>query len=155
MKRKLLIISLLLGTFLHVQAQNNVTLVLWHPDGTTTDVELFTKPNVFFRNDSVFVTSTVADLKFAQSDIRRFSYKGNGTGIALPQNEKNFTRENGQLVFNGVKTTDNIALYTVDGIRVPVQFTHHNGKVCLPLNVIPKGIYVLSVNGKTCKFTKK
>ena len=63
MKKNILIISLLLGTFLHVQAQNNATLVLWHPDGTTTDVELFTQPNVFFRNDSVYVTSTVADLK--------------------------------------------------------------------------------------------
>lgn len=155
MKKSLLIILQLLGTFLHVQAQNNATLVLWHPDGKTTDVELYTQPNVFFRNDSVYVTSSVVDLKFAQNDIRRFSYKGKGTGIAQSQTEKKFTQESGQLIFNGVKTTDSIAFYTVDGIHVPVQFILHNGKVCLPLNIIPKGIYVLSVNGKTCKFTKK
>ena len=154
--RKLLIFTFsLLFSVLYVEAQNNATLVLWHTDGTTTDVELFTQPNVFFRNDSVIVTSTVADLKFAQSGIRHFSYKGNGTGIDLPQKEKIFTQENSQLVFNCVKTTDNIALFTVDGIRVPVRFTHHNDKVYLPLNIIPKGIYVLSFNGKTCKFVKK
>ena len=87
MKKSLLIILLLLGTFLHVQAQNNATLVLWHPDGKTTDVELFTQPRVQFLNDSVFITSTVLDLKYEAKDILRFSYKGNGTGISLPQSE--------------------------------------------------------------------
>ena len=155
MKKSLLIILLLLGTFLHVQAQNNATLVLWHPDGKTTDVELFTQPRVQFLNDSVFITSTVLDLKYEAKDILRFSYKGNGTGIALPQSETNYQQENGQLVFNGVKLSDRVALYTTNGIRVPVRLSSANGHVSLPLSSVPKGVYVLNVNGKTTKFTRK
>ena len=155
MKKSLLIILQLLGTFLHVQAQNNATLVLWHPDGKTTDVELFTQPRVQFLNDSVFITSTVLDLKYEAKDILRFSYKGNGTGIALPQSETNYQQENGQLVFNGVKLSDRVALYTTNGIRVPVRLSSANGHVSLPLSSVPKGVYVLNVNGKTTKFTRK
>lgn len=155
MKKSLLIILLLLGTFLHVQAQNNATLVLWHPDGKTTDVELFTQPRVQFLNDSVFITSTVLDLKYEAKDILRFSYKGNGTGISLPQSETIYQQENGQLVFNGVKLSDRVALYTTNGIRVPVRLSSANGHVSLPLSSVPKGVYVLNVNGKTTKFTRK
>lgn len=155
MKKNLVIISLLLGMFLHVQAQNNATLVLWHPDGKTTDVELFTLPRVQFLNDSVFITSTVLDMKFDAKEILRFSYKGKGTGISLPQSETNYTQENGQLVFNGVKLSDQVALYTTNGIRVPVRLSSVNGNVSLPLSSVPKGVYVLNVNGKTTKFTRK
>lgn len=155
MKRKFLIFSLLLGTFLHVLAQNSATLVLWHPNGKTTDVELFTQPRVQFLNDSVFITSTVLDLRFEAKEILRFSYKGKGTGISLPQSETNYSQENGQLVFNGVKLSDHVALYTTNGIRVPVRLSSINGNVSLPLSSVPKGVYVLNVNGKTSKFTRK
>ena len=135
--------------------QSDVALVMWHPDGSTTDVELYTQPQVLFQNDSVFVTSPVADLKYAASDVLRFTYKGNGTGIESPKMERNVTQENGQLVFNGVENMDDIALYTIDGMRVPVRLLQGDGNVFLPLNSIPKGMYVLNVNGKTSKFTKK
>lgn len=155
MRKFLFALSIMLGLGIPVFAQGNATLVLWHPDGTTTDVELFNQPRVQFLNDSVFITSTVLALKYDAKDILRFSYKGNGTGISLPQSETNYEQENGQLVFNGVKLTDHVALYTTNGIRVPVRLSSVNGHVSLPLSSVPKGVYVLNVNGKTSKFTKK
>lgn len=155
MKKYLLTLAMILGLGIHSHAQGNATLVLWHANGTTTDVELFTQPRVQFLNDSVFITSTVLDLKYEAKDILRFSYKGNGTGISLPQSETNYQQENGQLVFNGVKLSDHVALYTTNGIRVPVRLSSVNGKVSLPLSSVPKGVYVLNVNGKTTKFTRK
>ena len=153
--KKLLVVLLWLGMIHPVHAQNNATLVLWHPDGKTTDVALFTQPRVQFLNDSVLITSTVLDLKFEAKDILRFSYKGDGTGIALPQSETQYQQENGQLVFNGVKPSDHVALYTTNGIRVPVRLSSVNGNASLPLSSVPKGVYVLKVNGKTTKFTRK
>ena len=155
MKKYLLTLAMMLGMGIHALAQGNATLVLWHPNGTTTEVELYKQPRVRFLNDSVFITSTVLDLKYDAKDILRFSYKGNGTGISLPQSETNYQQENGQLVFNGVKLTDHVALYTTNGIRVPVRLSSVNGHVSLPLSSVPKGVYVLNVNGKTSKFTKK
>ena len=155
MKKYLLTLAMILGLGIHSHAQGNATLVLWHPDGMTTEVELYKQPRVQFLNDSVFITSTVLDLKFEAKEILRFSYKGKGTGIALPQSETNYMQENGQLLFNGVKLTDHVALYTTNGIRVPVRLSSVNGHVSLPLSSVPKGVYVLNVNGKTTKFTRK
>lgn len=155
MKRLNTLILALLMFALNASAQNNATLVLHHADGTTTDVELFTQPLVLFQNDSVYVTSPVADLRYAESEILRFSYKGYETGIVLPKSEKYFKQENDLLIFNGVKKNDGIALFTTDGIRVPVQLNYINGDVCLHLNALPKGVYILSVNGKTSKIIKK
>ena len=100
----------MLGMGISVLAQGNATLVLWHPDGTTTEVELYKQPRVQFLSDSVFITSTVLDMKYRADEVLRFSYKGEGTGIALQQAETNYSLEDGQLVFHGVKTTDQVAL---------------------------------------------
>lgn len=131
------------------------TLVLWHSDGTTTDVELFTQPNVLFKDNKVFVTSSVASLEYDEKDIVRFTYKGKSTGITSPSIESNYSQENGQIVFHDIKSTDKIALYKTNGIRVPVRLVIHGNSATLPLSSIPSGIYLLFVNGRTSKFMKK
>ena len=50
---------------------------------------------------------------------------------------------------------DKIAVYTANGIRVPARITRSGSTATLPLNTIPSGVYMLSVNGRTSKFTKK
>ena len=154
MKTKLisLIALLLIVGGMKAQAQ---TLVLWHSDGTTTDVELFTKPNVLFKNSKVFVTSSVASLEYDEKDIVRFTYKGKSSGIASPSIESNYSQENGQIVFHDIKSTDKVALYKTNGILVPVHLNIHGNSATLPLSSIPSGIYLLYVNGLTSKFTKK
>ncbi len=145
----------MLGMGIPALAQGNATLVLWHPGGTTTEVELYKQPRVQFLNDSVFITSTVLDMKYPANEILRFSYKGEGTGIAMPQSETAYSQEDGRLVFKGVKSTDHVALYNANGIRVPARLSTAGNEVSLSLSSIPQGVYVLSVNGKTSKFTKK
>ena len=46
-------------------------------------------------------------------------------------------------------------IYAVNGIRVPVSLQHSGSSAILPLSTIPSGVYVLSVNGRTSKFTKR
>lgn len=154
MKTKLIsfIALLLISWGVKAQAQ---TLVLWHSDGTTTDVELFTQPNVLFKNNKVFVTSSVASLEYDEKDVVRFTYKGKSTGITSPSMDSNYSQENGQVVFHEIKSTDKIALYKTNGIRVPVCLVIHGNSATLPLSSIPSGIYLLCVNGRTSKFTKK
>ena len=153
-KKQTLLLALLLMIIgsMKVQAQ---TLVLWHADGSTTDVELFTQPNVQFKNDKVLVTSSVINIEFDKQDVIRFTYKGKNTGIASPLHDSDYSQENGQIVFHNVKSTDKIALYKINGIRVPVRLALQDDSVTLSLSSIPSGIYFLSVNGRTTKFTKK
>ena len=149
-KRQLIFITLLLV----VSGLRAQTLVLHHADGSTTDVELFTQPQVKFQNDKVLITSTVLNMEFAKEDVLRFTYKGGSLSVSSPSAKSNVSQENGQLVFHGVKSTDKIAVYTVKGIRVPVSLRHSGTTATLPLSQIPQGVYLLSVNGRTSKFTK-
>ena len=135
-----------------LQAQ---TLVLHHSDGTTTDVELYTQPQVKFQNDKVLITSTVLDMEYSKSDVLKFTYKGGTLGIYSPKEQADYSQENGQLVFHGIKSTDKLAVYAVNGIRVPVRLQHSGSSATLSLSSIPSGVYVLSVNGRTSKFTKR
>lgn len=75
MKRLTIILFLSLIALLS-HAQGGATLVLWHADGTTTEVELNTMPKVEFHGDSVCFISSFLDMKYPKEDILRFSYKG-------------------------------------------------------------------------------
>ena len=130
------------------------TLVLHHADGTTTDVELYTQPQVLFENDKVLIVSTVLNMEYPKDDVLRFTYKGSANSIKSPQADADFTREGGQLVFHGIQPTAAIAVYTANGIRVPVTVQRSGTSATLPLSAIPSGVYLLSVNGRTSKFTK-
>ena len=154
MKKILTLFVLFLMTIPSLKAQNNATLVLWHADGTTTDVALYLMPRVEFKNDKVIITSTILDMEYPKSDILRFSYKGNGTDIKTPKSEADYSQEGDRLVFHGVSSTDRVAVYTSNGIRVPVHLSATNDGVTLSLTSIPQGVYILSVNGRTSKFTR-
>ena len=154
-KRTTRILTLLCLLFLVGISQTTAqTLVLWHADGTTTDVELYTKPQVKFQNDKVYIKSTVLNMEYPKENILRFTYKGGALGITNPSNNADYSQEDGQLVFHGLKETDVIAVYKTNGIRVPVSITRSGDTATLPLSAIPSGVYLLNVNGKTSKFTK-
>lgn len=155
MRKKIITTITMLLTIFGCGTANSQTLVVWHKDGTTMDVELYTQPQVQFANDKVYITSSVINLEYEANNVLRFTYKGKDTSISSPKNETDYTQEGDKLVFHGINSTDKMALYRVDGIRVPVNFIYNGNDAILSLSSIPSGIYVLSVNGKTSKFTKK
>jgi hypothetical protein len=150
---KMMMVCLL--TLLGVSTAKSQTLVLWHANGTTTDVELYTQPQVKFENDKVLITSTVLDMEFPKQDVLRFTYKGGTLGISSPRGKADVSQENGQLVFHGIKSSDKIAVYNTKGIRVPIKLQHSGSTATLPLSAIHSGVYLLNVNGRTSKFTKR
>lgn len=134
------------------------TLVLWHANGKTTEISLSKKPRVTFSADKVLVKGSGINFEYSANDIVKFTYKKEDVvnDIDAPNNEVNFFRDEEHIVFNGIKSTDEVALYKLNGSRVPVQLTHSDdNKVTLSLSGIPSGIYILKVNGKTTKITKQ
>lgn len=131
------------------------TLVLHHANGTTTDVELLTQPQVKFQNDKMLITSTVLNMEYPKENVLTFTFKGKTSGIKGVKGNVFYTQENGQLVFHGIKSTESIAIYNAKGVRIPVSIQCSGETVTLPLSSIPSGVYLLSVNGKSSKFTKK
>lgn len=155
MKTRLTTLLFLLLTTLCGTTAQGQTLVLWHPGGSTTDVELYTQPKVLFQDGKVIVTSAVANLEYDAKNILRFTYKGISTGISSSSVKSGYTQENDCLVFHDVKSTDKIALYKPNGIRIPARIIIQGTDAMLPIAQIPSGVYLLSVNGRTSKFTKK
>ena len=147
-----LVLLLLLAA--NSRAQGNATLVLWHSDGTQTDIELFTMPQISFSGDQVVITSDVLNMEYPKTNVLRFTFKGNGTGIKAPQADADYSIRDGQLTFHGISSTDRVAVYNASGIRVPARFAVNGSDISLSLSSIPSGVYILSVNGNTSKFTR-
>lgn len=156
MKKQVKMISFFvcLMTLIGIGTASAQTLVLHHADGTITDVELYLMPRIQFQNDHVLITSSVLDMDYPKENVLRFSYKGVTDDVKAVKRDADYSRENGQLVFHGIGQTDKVAVYNTNGIRVPVRLSRSGNDVTLPLASIPSGVYVLSVNGRTSKFSK-
>ena len=153
-KQLLSYFALLLMIFSSHQAVAQ-TLVLHHANGTTTDVELYNMPLIQFDGDKVTITSTVLDMEYPKADILRFTYRGSADAIKAVKAEADYSIKDGQLVFHGISQSADVAVYNASGVRVPARLLRHDDNVSLSLASIPAGVYVLSVNGKTSKFTKR
>ena len=152
-KLKPIVFLLLFGkVFAHAQTQK---LVLWHTDGHTSNIELYTKPHVTFEKDKILVTSLVLDMEYRAEDIVKFTYEGVKTGIDTRESSLDYTQENGQIVFNGVSDVNKIAVYKLNGIRVPVRLIQQGNRTILSLSSVPAGGYLLSVNNRTSKILVK
>ena len=146
----LLLTVLMIPVTADAQAQ---ILVLWHADGTTTDVDLNSEPKVTFTDNTI--RSYILDMEYPAEEIVRFTFKGHGTGIDTPKDNAGYLQQDGRIVFHHVKASDNITIYRPDGIRIPVRLTFDGSNAVLPLSSLPKGAYILSVNGRTSKFIRK
>ena len=140
-------------------APESNALVLWHADGTTTFVSLNLMPRVEFVGDKLSITSSVLDMEYPRTDILRFTYKYNKgdihVGIGQTARESvDYRRDGDRLVFKGISSADNVAVFSSDGKQVPAMITESAEGVTLSLSSILKGVYILSVNGKSVKFTR-
>ncbi|MBQ6064586.1 MAG: T9SS type A sorting domain-containing protein [Prevotella sp.] len=154
MKRKLLTLTLFLGIGMTALAQTNYKLLLWHPDGTKTGIELSEQPKVTFEDGKMMVTSSALKLEYNSKEVRRFTYEPS-TGDDAGLIDGITSVKDGRMLFQGVTSADQVAVYSPNGIRIPVSVLTANGQCFLPLATLPSGVYVLNVNGKTSKFTKK
>lgn len=130
-------------------------LVLWHSNGSTTEIELFNQPLVQFEGDKVLVTSPVINIEYDKKDITRFTYKDIDTRISTPENKPSIEQKDGKIIFHDITSTDKVTIYKADGVRVPAQLYFSGGNATLPLSQLPSGVYLFNVNGRTSKFTKK
>ena len=153
-RKKLLCMLLICSMFSGFVCAENQKLVLHHADGTETEVELLTRPKIQVQGSWFIVNSDIVNLTYEAKDILSFTYSGiDKTGIASM--ESDYRQEEGQLVFKGIKQTDKVSLYTIDGKQLPVAPTIVGSDAVLPLASIKKGTYLLKVNNRTTKFMKR
>ena len=150
--RLLLLALLIVPVFAKAQTQ---TLVLWHADGSTTDVDLCTDPKVTFTDSKLLIKSTVLDIEYATEEIVRFTYKTTDTSIDVLKDDTDYQQRQDYIVFHHISATDRVAIYRPDGVRIPIRLIVDGTDTVLPLSTLPQGTYIVSVNGRTSKIMRK
>lgn len=152
---RLMAFAVLFGTASLLHAQDNSTLVLWHANGTQTRIELYKQPRVTFGDGTVDILSPVLNQSYPAADVLKFTYEGNGTGISDAKADQPYSSDGERILFDASVRPDQIALYTSDGIRVPVRIQQTDRGAVLPLSAIPTGVYLLTAGSVTSKFVKR
>lgn len=149
----LAIVSLALPLFSAERVMLNIHL----SNGTVQSVELYTRPQVRFDGDRVVFSSPVANFSYEAQQVLTFTYSGGSlpTKVVDPKSQELFKQNDERIIFDAKVTASSIKLISEDGKLVRVDVTSLNGHPSISLKEIPKGVYVLSVDGQTSKIIKK
>lgn len=145
---------LTLASISHAQS-NQSALVVKHTDGTTTHFVLADRPKVSFSADSVYINANTVSFSYLVSAVANFTYENVGSGLHAADKDVAFRMEGNQVFFDGLSDNGYVFLCTMDGKRLPVRLTQSSKGLCLSLDGLHAGVYLLSVNGITAKFVKK
>lgn len=130
------------------------TLVMWHADGTTTDIELSILPRITFVDDKVILQASELQMEIDEKDLLRFTYKSSESSeIAVLHQETPYTQQDMNLIFHST-STDKVAVYKTNGARVPVHLEQRGNDLVLSMMGLPSGVYLLKVNGRTAKILR-
>ncbi len=150
MKRLALTICLVLGCIL-VHAANGKSLFVSFNDGTRVEFALSDTPDVSFANDMMTVTATSTTASYELWTVTTFTY-GTTTGISQTETGR-MTIEGNHIVIDG--STNKVTAYSIDGKAAPVTATVAGDKTVVSLNTLPKGVYIIKINGKAIKITRR
>ena len=152
--RLLSVTCLLTLLFCPLHADDVATLTIHFVDGTSSDIQLYTRPRVTFEGESVVFKSPVAMYSYRAQDVLRFTYSGIADAIITPMSDSSYHQEAGQIIFDDKVSPSDVMLFSEDGKRMLVSLSKVNGRASLSLSSLPKGVYLLSVNGRTSKIMK-
>jgi len=130
--------------------------------GATVTWQLTEEPNVELNNRQFVISSTRATVYYVAEDVKRFRLHKSPTGIeTIPQNgaaKDSGTvtwTGSGQLLINGLKAGENIAIYATDGRQVLRYSANPEGMLTIFTNTLLTGIYIVKSQSINLKFAKK
>lgn len=139
---------------LRLSAQDQ-KLIVWHADGSTTSIELSSRPCITFNNNAVQINSAVSKMEMASRDVIRFSYTGmDTTPVKSIQQTTKYTWKDNQLILHG-NVCKKISIFRTDGVVEHVNTIHNGDDTIVELNALPSGIYVINMNGIIVKYLKQ
>lgn len=140
-----------------VRALDYKCLVLWHTNGSQTAIGLYKEPRLTFNAKSLIIHSPVLEMTFLKSEILKYTFenKENGTAVEMMRgNRLEFQITSSSIIVKGTMKNVPVFLYDMSGKAVPVTVYHEGEGFQIPLSFITKGVYVLSVDNQSFKFSK-
>jgi hypothetical protein len=149
-----LMIALLTMICDSVLAQYTINIALWHSDNTSTTLAIKSNTQIKLVGDKVVVKSSDGEVDFTADDVTRLTYV-DVVGIGEVKASPDFTYEGNQLVFQGISSPDEVAIYQINGSPVKTHFSQVGNSCRLSLSLLPRGIYVVKYKGKSIKFARR
>lgn len=157
MKRPIYWLSLMLVMLVAAAAHavGNNALVVHLKNGASTTVLLDKLPRATFSGDKLMVVGEGLELAFERDDVQRFTYTYADPSVITSPTEKHDVRFTSDIAYvAGLHLGDKVGVYGTDGRMVNMRSVGADGRAVLPIGHLPKGIYVLQINGSSYKFHK-
>lgn len=144
-----LLLSLLCCTTV-MQAQSKSLFVTFN-DGSKVEFALSTTPTVTMADDKLNVTTTETTATYELWTVTTFTY-GATTNIRHTE-AQHFSLENDRLIVDG--TNNKVTAFAIDGKAMSLSSINIGGQTVIPLNTLTKGVYIIHINGKSIKITRR
>lgn len=154
MKNRYIVIILLTLIALSAKAQNKEVLNVWMTDGTKSSVLLDYHPTVVFNLSQLIIKSDNQTIEIPYDQISYFTYSENEES-SISDVEIGGENKNELWLFSEPLTTDNFTVYTIDGQKIFLNLYQKGGMQILNLASLASGIYIIKVNNKSYKITKR
>lgn len=150
-----LFIGILVSMTMYAQEKN--ALVVKLTNGTTNTFVLSNKPVVTMPDNNV-VISGVASATYARSEVEKFYFiYDDGSGVeSFGKDNIAFFYEDGENVrIKGLKDNATVSVASLDGKIISTQKSDGAGNITISLGNQPKGIYIISFEGRSIKIRKE
>lgn len=137
-------------------ADERNALIVHLKNGTSTTFLLDDEPRATFSDGALKVVSSSLSMDFPREEVLRFTYGyTDAKGISmLPAKTFSGVIEDDVFCLSGLDADVAVRLFSVDGKLLSEVRTGRDGKVSIPLDSYPSGVYVLQTQGIIHKFTK-
>lgn len=155
MKHLFLTFLLTFVTTAQVLATGPTDVYIWMKDGTKTVLQLNEKPQLTFNDVEMMVTTNGTTVSFPYQLLKNITYKDYTVGIQSSELDRETFVYNAEgLSFRANAKSLKVMIVSTDGTLVR-QFNVRPGEsTTVPTAALPKGTYVVSVNGVTYKILK-
>ncbi|MCD8387306.1 MAG: T9SS type A sorting domain-containing protein [Bacteroidales bacterium] len=129
--------------------------IVWKADGEPIAYSLGNRPRVVPAQDKVTIVDGGVEVEFDCADIHKYTLgTASSEGIAaVVAQDGTISRADGVLTMSGFRREAAYAVYTISGIERAAGRLDANGCGQINLRHFPTGIYIITVDNQTIKFT--
>jgi len=162
MKKRQLFIATLLSCSALIVASDVQDLVVQTKDGSKNEITLSAVRRITFSGTTMTVVkkdATQNDYEYSNVEKLFFALRSaSTTDIASIEDPtvKVYPNPTTDILFvEGIKSVENLRLYTLTGNQLTVSYTLLNNGLQLNVSALPQGFYLLQVNNQTIKIQKQ
>ena len=134
----------------------NHAILIWHKDGSKTEVALNKEPRITFNEEELLIQSPMIELAIPKKELLKYTFGSTTeTSNETIQVEENriCIDESYILIQENVKVSE-VAVYDLLGHKLPVSVQQTGEEVQVSIFSLPSNIYVLKCGQKSIKFRK-